>query len=264
MPETAQPLFLLHRKRTLLVPNKTKLLLVFFIFVLSYLSGKVTVLNDMARTGQALPSMGKDISSVLPAKTHADFSTKSSIDADVEQATQIQIKQVAIGQKAVIVSAPVLAPTTTPGNAWGVAKKIDTHTYTMQVQPDSRTGTAQEIFAALNAYRQQQGKGTLAWDEALANFANTRAGFFSQKGTLDNHAGFLDYLNNQDGFKKLGFGSVGENSSFGFTLEAVHLIEWVYAGDSEHNDNQLSSDWHYVGISVNGTSTDLVFAGNKL
>jgi hypothetical protein len=43
----------------------------------------------------------------------------------------------------------------------------------------------------------------------------------------------------------------------------VHLIEWVYAGDKPHNDNQLSSKWSAVGIGISGSATDLVFGGSK-
>ena len=75
----------------------------------------------------------------------------------------------------------------------------------MQVQPDSAMATAQEIFTALNNYRSQHGSGALAWDDNLTGFAVSRADYFSQTAKLDDHAGFLDYLNNQDGFKKLGF-----------------------------------------------------------
>jgi uncharacterized protein YkwD len=68
---------------------------------------------------------------------------------------------------------------------------------------------------------------------------------------------------NNDGFGKLGFSSLGENSSYGYLLEGVHLIEWVYAGDAPHDNNQLNSEWSHVGIGVNGTATDLIFGGRK-
>ncbi len=221
---------------------------------MSYMSGKVPLLDDTGVTKKV---------QVL-AETTTDFPPKKTPELYSGETGQFQIRQIAIGQKA----SP--RPTSTPisidnsNAAWGEARKIDTYTYTMRLQPDSKMGTAQEILTALNTYRQQKGKGTLAWDDKLAGFANTRAEYFSQRGNLDSHAGFLDYLNNQDGFKKLGFANVGENSSIGFTLQAVHLIEWVYAGDAEHNNNQLNSDWNYVGIGVNGNATDLVFGGNKL
>ncbi len=147
---------------------------------------------------------------------------------------------------------------------WGKAEQVSEHTWTLRVGQDAATATASNILTALNQYRQTQGKGTLTWDDKLANFAQSRAEYFVAIGDLDSHAGFSDYINNQDGFHKLGFMSLGENSSYGYTLAAVHLIEWVYAGDKPHNDNQLNSKWTHVGIGVSGTATDLVFGGEKL
>ncbi|HZE86766.1 MAG TPA: CAP domain-containing protein [Methylomirabilota bacterium] len=176
-----------------------------------------------------------------------------------------QVKEVSIGYQKVVAT----STQTSQGNGgqqteWGISKQIDAHTWTIQVGDDARNATAQEILSALNSYRQKNGKGTLSWDQKLSDFASTRATYFTSIAKLDGHSGFSDFLNNQDGFHKLGFVNLGENSSYGYTLEAVHLIEWVYAGDKPHNDNQLSSHWSYVGIGVNNTATDLVFGGGKL
>lgn len=254
MPETAKPLFLLRGRPTVPVSNMNKLYIAFIILTMSYMSGKVPIFDDtnVSKKVQVLAEMTTDFP---PNKTPELYSGKTG---------QFQIKQIAIGQKASPRPASIPISIDNSNAVWGEAKKIGTHTYTMRLTPDSTMGTPQEILAALNAYRQLHGKGTLAWDDKLAGFANTRAEYFSQRGNLDSHAGFLEYLNNQDGFKKLGFANVGENSSIGFTLQAVHLIEWVYAGDAEHNNNQLNSEWSYVGIGVNGNATDLVFAGDRL
>lgn len=255
MPETAQPLFLVRERPALLMSNKSKLFIASIVFAISYLSGKVPLFEDINLTTRA---------QVQAETTTGDFPSKNTPRVNSEKTRQIQIGQIAIGQKVYSPPTPTSIPPDTSDAPWGVAKKIDTYTYTMRLQSDSTMGTPQEILTALNTYRQQKGKGTLAWDDKLAGFANTRAEYFSQRGNLDSHAGFLDYLNNQDGFKKLGFANVGENSSIGFTLQGVHIIEWVYAGDAEHNNNQLNSDWHYVGIGVNGNATDLIFGGSKL
>lgn len=255
MRETAKPLFLTRQEPTLPVPNKIKLLIASIIFTLSYLSGKVPFFDDIDMTTKA---------QILVETTENDFSSNNTPRVNNEKVGQVQIKQISIGQKAYFFPTPTLTPLDTSNTPWGVAKKVDTYTYTMRLQPDSNMGTPGEILTALNRYRQRHGKGTLSWDDKLAGFANTRAEYFLEKGKLDSHAGFLDYLNNQDGFKKLGFARVGENSSIGFTLEGVHIIEWVYAGDAGHNDNQLNSDWQYVGIGVSSNATDLIFAGDKL
>lgn len=255
MPETAKPLFLLRGRTTAPVSNMNKIFIVFIIFTMSYISGKVPLFED---TG-----VNKKVQ-VLAETTSPNNTPKITPELPSGKTGQFQIKQIAIGQKASPRPTSVPISIDNSNAAWGEAKKIGTHTYTMRLTPDSTMGTPQEILTALNAYRQLHGKGTLAWDDKLAGFANTRAEYFSQRGNLDSHAGFLEYLNNQDGFKKLGFANVGENSSIGFTLQAVHLIEWVYAGDAEHNNNQLNSEWSYAGIGVNGNATDLVFAGNRL
>lgn len=151
-------------------------------------------------------------------------------------------------------------PTNSP---WGMAKQIGPHTYTITVGTDSRMATASEIVNALNNYRNKKGIGSLAWDTKLGTFAQSRSDSFASAGKLDQHAGFKDYLNNQDGFNKLGFGYVGENASFTGPLIGVHLIEWVFAGDQEHDANQLNTQWTHVGIGVHGGAVDLVFGGQK-
>ena len=144
---------------------------------------------------------------------------------------------------------------------WGVAKQLTAHTWTLQVGQDLNMATPQEILVALNNYRQNHGSQPLSWDDNLANFATERANSFNQSGKLDEHAGFYLYLANSDNQKQIGFYNLGENSSIGYQLEGVHLIEWVYASDEGHNQNQLNTKWTHVGIGVSGTATDLVFGG---
>jgi len=147
--------------------------------------------------------------------------------------------------------------------AWGIAQKIGDHTYTMKFTPDAAMATPQEIFSSLNAYRHVKNVGTLAWSQTLADYASSRALFFAQSKTLDAHAGFLDFVNNQNGFVKLGFSSLGENAAYAGPVSGVHLIEWIFAGDVEHDSNQLSPNWTDVGIGVSDKGVDLIFGGNK-
>lgn len=170
-----------------------------------------------------------------------------------------QIQEVGIGVKKA-----AAASVQNDGEEWGIAEQIGEHTWTIKVGQDKQIGTAQDIFSALNNYRQRHGKGTLSWDQKLSAYAQSRADFFAARGDLDSHAGFTDFVNNQEGFNKLGFMGLGENSSYGYSLEGVHLIEWVYAGDKPHDDNQLNSEWTHVGIGVSGTAANLIFGGKKL
>lgn len=147
---------------------------------------------------------------------------------------------------------------------WGIAQQIDEHTWTMKIEQDPVMSTPQELFQALNAYRQVHGSSILEWNQTLADYAQSRAQFFVDQKTLDSHAGFQNFLENEDGFNKLGFRGLGENASYGYRLSGVHLIEWIYAGDEPHNKNQLNPDWHYVGIGIVDTASCLIFGANRI
>lgn len=227
----------------LLYPHTLRLLFFLFLIILVLISGHFSQ--------QEILSQG-----VLG--TQVAFEKKSQV---TRKETISQVMYASVTSKKYIYPTP--SPTIAEKKEWGVAKQIGEHTWTMSVQSDSRMGSAGEILQALNAYRQRQGKGALAWDDALGRFAQSRSDSFHTAGSTDAHAGFTDFINNQSGFQKLGFMSLGENSSYGYQLEAVHLIEWVYAGDAPHNNNQLNSDWTHVGIGVSGVATDLIFGGRK-
>jgi len=159
---------------------------------------------------------------------------------------------------------PVEVPTNpAAAGPWGIAQQIDEHTWTMKINQDPVMATPKEIFNALNEYRRVKGVSQLTWDDKLAGYAQTRAQFFSQQGKLDSHAGFQDFLENQNGFEVLGFNWLGENASYGYRLTGTHLIEWIYAGDEPHDQNQRNTRWAFVGVGVDGTSTCLIFGAGK-
>ncbi|KXK10079.1 MAG: Cysteine-rich secretory protein family protein [Microgenomates bacterium OLB23] len=147
---------------------------------------------------------------------------------------------------------------------WGVAKEIEKGTYTIRVGNDAAMGTPQEVFNALNAYRATNGKSSLSWDDNLARYAQSRAEYMSSIKTTDQHAGFNYYLENDDGFNRLGFYQLGENSYYGGPLTGTHLIEWVFAKSPGHDANQKSSDWTHVGVGVSGSAVNLNFGGSKM
>jgi len=147
---------------------------------------------------------------------------------------------------------------------WGKAIEVAPDQYAFKIAPDTRMATAQEIFDALNNYRSIHGVQTLSWNQNLASYAQSRSDSYWANGQTDIHAGFKQLLSTLDGYRQLGFGSLGENSSYGYQLLGVHVIEWLYAADAAHNNNQLDPTWTDVGIGVTGTATDLVFGGNKL
>lgn len=154
--------------------------------------------------------------------------------------------------------------TSDSGEPWGVSKQIDEHTWSMKVGEDSTMATANEILIALNDYRNNHGSQKLIMDSKLNVYAQSRAEFFNSNKDLDGHKGFNDYLNNQDGFNKLGFNWLGENASYGYKLNGIHLIEWVYGGDQPHDKNQLDTKWDHVGIGIKNTSTCIIFGTGKM
>lgn len=130
--------------------------------------------------------------------------------------------------------APTLDPTPIPykqiaqsesNDPWGVAKQISEHTWTIKIGQDERMATPEEIYEALNIYRERNGARRLGWNDRLAAYAQSRADFFNQNGKMDEHAGFREYTSNLENLKSLGFWRVGENSSIGYRLLGVHLIE---------------------------------------
>lgn len=170
-----------------------------------------------------------------------------------------------IVEKKIIVKTlkPTFIPTPIDDGPWGVARQIDDHTWTMKIGLDEKMATPEEILSALNDYRRVHGSQILTMNEKLKNYAQERARYLNKKGSTDGHQGFNDFLENQNGFEKLGFTSLGENISYGYKLNGVHIIEWMYAGDKPHNDNQLDNRWNYVGIGTDGLATCLIFGTGK-
>ena len=146
---------------------------------------------------------------------------------------------------------------------WGVAQQVDEVTWTLRVGDDEKMATAGEILTALNDYRQRYGSQILTWDNKLAELAQKRAKDINTTRTTDKHEGFKNFMENEYGFNKLGFSSVGENIAWGYKVNGVHTIEWMYGGDEAHNNNQLDNKWNYVGIGVDGLASCLIFGTGK-
>lgn len=128
---------------------------------------------------------------------------------------------------------------------------------------DGSVLSAGGVVEALNSYRLKKGVGGLSADNSLMSYAQERANFFAGRGSMDGHAGFQDFINKDDGFTKLGFFALGENSSFGYQLSAKELIEVVFSADAPHENNQLNPEWSHVGVGVSGGAVDIVFGGRK-
>lgn len=203
----------------------------------------VVVLFAIASGRGQLTIHAQDITpqiAVLPAAIHTQIDRNPTVSGPVRQ-----IAVVAIGKTKYI------APTAVPAVQSAAIG-------------NSPSGGPAALLAALNAYRSKNGKAGLIWDGKLAAFAQQRADFFHAKNDLDGHAGFIDVVNNHDGFHSMGFWQLGENSAIGQTVGAQALIEDVYGKSPAHNANELSAEFSHVGIGVNGTATNFIFGGRKM
>ena len=144
------------------------------------------------------------------------------------------------------------------------ASKIGEDTWRVSNIPnDSTMATAQDIYNALNAYRVVHGVSQLLWNQPLADFAQVRANTFASSNGLDNHAGFKDFMNN-NGFNKIGFNGLGENSAFlSGPMNGDRIIRNIFGADSAHDGNQLDPSWQFVGVGVNGNAVNVNFGKNK-
>lgn len=268
MPKFYLPNFRFAKKKVYLIPRTYKILIQLVIFLIVFMTGfdefqkTISPYNEVFLVKNTFSKTGKAVNKPVFLTTKEVYATRSAQYR--QKQSQIKELQMGIQQNTSAKQNANPQPAESGSEEWGKAKQLDEHTWTVKLQDDTRMSSAQELLEALNAYRQKQGRGALSWDSKLADYAQQRADFFRSQNNLDSHKGFMDYVNNQDGFTKLGFAGLGENSSIGYTMEGVHLIEWVFAADEGHNNNQLSSNWSYVGIGVNGTATDLVFGGSKL
>lgn len=132
------------------------------------------------------------------------------------------------------------------------------------VRPPEEMGTPQEIYEELNRYRRSRGLHMLIWNNKLENFAQSRASTSATQGG-DDHRGFDEFLQKQNGFEILGFDDVAENSAYllGSQASAKRIITEYFAESREHDANQLEATFTHVGVGVSGISVDVIFGGQK-
>ena len=122
----------------------------------------------------------------------------------------------------------------------------------------------QNILDALNSYREKRGISKLSLNPTLAEYAKFRVSHFVNISSIDNHEGFKSFIQNEDGFNKLGFMSLGENSGNGNFSDGTDLVEKFYGSHGPHDQNQLDPKWTHAGIAVSGNFTDFIFGANKI
>ena len=199
---------------------------------------KITIQQNKKVT---IVSRSKIHTAITPTVTPATALNKKTQPVEVAA-----VKPTEAIVQAVLTSTPTVAP----------QPKIEG---TASTNPDEAKG---KFLSVLNAYRQKKGKSTLAWDGNLAGFAQGRAEKFDREGKMDEHAGFHDLINN-DGFNRMGFLSLAENSSYGDTRDPIFIIETLYGQSPGHDANQLNGEYTHVGIGASGKATDFLFGGRK-
>lgn len=120
------------------------------------------------------------------------------------------------------------------------------------------------MWNALTDYRAAHRRYQLSKDDRLCSVANDRLQQVINLGTLDAHKGFRERFANDDAFKAVGFGKLGENLAYGFET-AVAVVEWGWDTSTEgHREAQLTSEYtHACTASSQGFSV-LTLGANPL
>jgi uncharacterized protein YkwD len=163
---------------------------------------------------------------------------------------------------------PTLGPTLTPAQTPNTTptlqiSNVDTTKTIENINTDDTMATADEIFNALNSYRNEKGVGSLSWDNTLANFSQGRVNTFASINNLDDHAGFRSYMEN-GGFEASGFNGLGENSAqLAGPMSGDEIIREIYGASSAHNSSQLDPAWTHAGVAISGIFVNINFGKDK-
>lgn len=156
-----------------------------------------------------------------------------------------------------------IPPTNIPIPTATIVEEQTTKTIT-NVKNDESMANASEIFNALNSYRREAGVPNLSRDNTLTELAGTRASTFLSNGSLDDHAGFRNYMDN-GGFEMSGFNGLGENSAqLPGPMHGDRIIKELFGASPSHNSSQLDPSWTHVGVAINGIFVNINFGKNKM
>lgn len=148
----------------------------------------------------------------------------------------------------------IITPTPTPFQ-WTV-EKVSEHETEMSIPADPRMSTADELFDALNSYRQDHNIPAVQKDDLLCSIAQNRANEQIANGGLDDHAGFNKYAQNQNEFSRMGevlFG--GNQPEYG-----VHIVEYGWDRSlTGHREVIQDSGWGYGCSGIAGYYAVFVF-----
>lgn len=147
-----------------------------------------------------------------------------------------------------------LAPTQSPFD-WTV-EKVDEHITKINLPPDPRMSTVEELNTAMNDYRKAHNVQLVTRNDLLCDIAQKRAEEQLQNGGLDGHAGFDKYGQNQNEFFRMGevlFGGV--QPQYG-----VHIVEYGWDRSlTGHKEAIADSGWNHGCGGVAGYYAVFIF-----
>jgi uncharacterized protein YkwD len=117
--------------------------------------------------------------------------------------------------------------------------------------------SAQELFNALNSYRQVHGVASLTWESNIAAFAQAQASYFGETNSFTKDDAYRQriapYTSAINSFV------TGETNLIGTTGTATHIINDVLGGSSSYSSLMGATRWTHVGIGVSGKAIVIVY-----
>jgi uncharacterized protein YkwD len=141
---------------------------------------------------------------------------------------------------------------------WKV-EKINEVTTDTQFPADSRMGTPEELFVAINNYRGAHNIPLVQKHDTLCRIAQTRANQLLELGELDQHAGMNSLAHSQQDFNNM-----GEVIGGGTQKQlAVHTVEWGWGRSlTGHRESILNPKWSHGCGGVAGLFNVFVLGNN--
>lgn len=148
----------------------------------------------------------------------------------------------------------IIEPTQAPFD-WSV-EKVDDHITKINLPPDPRMSTADELFSAMNDYRRGHNVQLLTKNDLLCSIAQKRADEQLANGGLDGHAGFNKYAQDQQEFQRMGevlFGGV--QPQYG-----VHIVEYGWDRSlTGHKEAIQDPEWNHGCGGIAGYYAVFIF-----
>lgn len=144
---------------------------------------------------------------------------------------------------------------TQPPFDWSV-EKVDDHITKINLPPDPRMSTSEELNTAMNDYRRAHNVQQVTKNDLLCDIAQKRAEEQLTNGGLDGHAGFDKYGESQDEFFRMGevlFGGV--QPQYG-----VHIVEYGWDRSlTGHKEAIQDPEWNHGCGGIAGYYAVFIF-----